>query len=338
MDGISKELAKEYSDIFKSDAEGTGYKQSVDKAYEQPDYGATGEEAVDPRDPSTFTDDDNEAADDVDNEDIVDDEGPDNETESEEPDYENDDEYEEIPDRLVSAGRRRGYSDDKIMKLAEDAPEVLEDLADLQEMVSDVGTEMPPPPTDQEKKEAPEKPEDVEKIHIETELIEAGDDVKNVIKKLQDGYNSMVDQVNNLQGKQTEHDKSLNSFTQQQTEDYVRRVDSFFDQAAKDFPELGDSKELSVENMEFRQKVHDDAFALTQNGRPFGEALEFVLNAHKGQKSEQEVKKSVAKDLNRRKKSFTARPSHRKTAAKTTSPKDDALDAIEQFQRENGWV
>lgn len=333
---ISKELAQEYTKIF-NDGEGQ-YTQETDKAYQQPEYGAEGEDAVDPRDPSTFTEEDEadnkEEPKDQDTEDTQEEVAQKEDTEDEDSD-----EFEEIPQRLIDAGKRRGYSDEKIVQLAEQNPEVLEDLAELQELLSDTGDDIPEVKASQEQSEKePEKPKDVEKIRIETDLLEAGEDVKNVIKKLEKGYNSMVDRVNELQSTQAQQNESLSSFSQQQADEYVRRVDSFFDQAAKDYPQLGETKNLSLENKEFRQKVHDDAVALAQNGRKFGEALEFVLNAHKGQESEKTVKKKIANDLERRQKKFSARPSHRKTPAKPQSAQDSALKAIEEIQKKNGWI
>ncbi|MFA5500944.1 MAG: hypothetical protein WC404_07695, partial [Candidatus Omnitrophota bacterium] len=45
------------------------------------------------------------------------------------------DEYEDVEPRLVAAGRRRGWSDEKIIKLAEDDPDVLESVADLYDTI-----------------------------------------------------------------------------------------------------------------------------------------------------------------------------------------------------------
>lgn len=340
MDTISKELSQTYSKIFQG---GTAEKPAKsgskqrDTAYEEPDYSGEGSDGVDPRDPSTFKEEDDKTEKpqpEPENEDL--------ETEPEgegEDDKTKEDDFEEIPERLVAAGRRRGYSDEKIVKLAEDSPEVLEDLADLMEMAT-IGQDFKPSAEPQTKpEEKAEEVKQVEKIHLDTDLIEAGDDVKSVIKKLESGYNSMVDRVNELQGKTKAHDESLESFTTRQQQDYVRQVDTYFDQASKDYPELGKSGQLSADQVEFRQKVHDDAVALAASGnRSMGEAFEFVLNSYKGQQGEKHTKERLRKDLETRKKQHTARPSHRKESSSNTSPESRAMEAIENFQREHGWI
>jgi len=246
-------------------------------------------------------------------------------------------EYEDIPERLVSAARRRGYTDEKIIELSERSPEVLEDLASADELIASVQKAAPSSTTKPEEKPEEKEEPKMEKIDVGVDYLDVDDPTKEVLRQMQETYNKMVDKVNSLGDNVNRHSGRLEDFQKQSNMAYIEKVDAFFDNAAKDLPGLGKASNLSPEQAEMRQNLHDIAAALSASGKySIVEGLNTAIAAERGKLAENKVRKQVVSELNRRKSKFTARPSQRKMSVPRKPEKERALDVISQKFKEHG--
>jgi hypothetical protein len=295
---------------------------AVDGAYVDEDYSDDAGDGTDPRVP---------ADEDEDTEDFVgagsdEDDDLDGSDDIEEKD-DDADEYEEIPDRLIQAGREANLSDDAIVELAESRPEALEALARAQEAAAAVRQTQTRPDTAQE--DVPQKPQTGAAFEpLKLELSE--DDEEEMGSRAVKLIKTLADQVNRLGSQVNEHNANLSSVQQQTQSERIRQIDSFFDTLSDDIPDLGKTGSLTQ-----RQKQNRIfAFKSARNAmEAYGiqndeEALAIGAKALKGQTTEAQVKERLIKDLDRNKKRFTSRGFSRKRSDKRKSVEERAMDAI----------
>jgi hypothetical protein len=92
-------------------------------------------------------------------------------------------------------------------------------------------------------------------------------------------------------------------------------IESFFDEKAKDFPQLGSSKNANPDSQEARRMAVElaTAFQKGSGGRyTIQEALDLGISAVKGQMTERTLKSNMTKSLKKEKRKFSARPKSRK--------------------------
>jgi hypothetical protein len=256
-------------------------------------------------------------------------------------------EYEEIDSRLVVAARKRGYSDERIIELAENNPEILEDIARLVESVEVRDREIPQQP--------PVEPEPVKEDKVEENIIDAnalqdlkeafGDEaVDKVIAPLINKVQEQGEQLNALRGDTEEQ-------TRQKEYDYLVKkyttANTFFDGASKDFPELGESDKLArltdgkldqtSPEFQARSRIFSIAETFEQSlGISFDEALKESMNWHKGRGGEKSLERKVIKGLNKRKKKFSPRPTNKHHQKKYANEEDKASDVMSDIYTELG--
>lgn len=298
-----------------------GGRREVDGAYVDEDYSDDAGDGKDPREEDAFEED----------EDLVGGTGSDDDDDVAEDDGDEmddtDDGYEEIPDRLVQAGRQANLADDVIVELSETHPETLEALARAQEAAAARTQQTNQRQTTQEDK-APAADRGTGFKPIELDLSDEDEDEMGprAVKLIK----TLADQVNKLGGQVNEHNNSLNSVQQQSQSERIRQIDSYFDTLADDIPDLGKTGSLTE-----RQKQNRIfAFKTARNAmESYGisndeEALAMGAKALKGQKTEAQVKQRLIQDLDKNKKRFTARGHSRQRPDKKMSVEQRAMAAI----------
>jgi hypothetical protein len=283
-----------------------------DGAYSQEDYGDDAEDGTDPRDDSTL---DEDAV-----KEYIEDDEP---FEGEEVD---DEEYEEVPARLVEAGRNANLSERDIVELAETHPEALEALARSQEQA--YVTAQPTQQQSVEVKEAQTEPTagGLEPLKLDFDEDDREEMGERSIKII----NTLVDKVNLLAGKVSEQQETTQTIKQQSDADRIRVIDETFDEMAEEIPGLGMSSTLTAEQKANRRFAFGAAReAMTTYGNmSIEQALTIGANAVRGQMTDTQVKAKLVSDLNKNKKRFTARAKGRRRTEPRKSVDDRAIDAI----------
>lgn len=347
---MAKDLQEIYNDILGSEGDSslTGVVDSdsetskekpaaaggkkKDSAYTPPDYEATGAEAKDPRDESTLKKTSEEPDKTELEEDEVEDEVEVEISETDEtPDKDVDEEF-EIPEDLVAAARRRGISDDKIVALAEEHMEVLEAFAADDEKPS---VKPEKKPAQEEQKQKP-KYEPIEKIDVGVDALDADEDTKEAFEKLQKSYNTAIDKINALQESQAAIDTNVSSMATAHKADVNRRIDNFFDIAAKENPAVGNSKK-GLSKSESKSRVTAARIAYTaQQVNPDmtdEEALGMGLAALGATASKSNKDRILIDKLTKRRKLFSPKPTGRKKSAPKITEEQRGIDIVRKHLR-----
>lgn len=274
-----------------------------------------------------------EVSDDVKLEDKVDDGG-----EKVEPEPAGVEGYDEIDSRLIAAARRFGWSDEKIVRVAEDDETILQDLANLVDtVVSQQGLTKTPVKLTREAEDISDDDSGLKGFELNSEELkrledEHGKDVTNLIgflsTKLNDTINELNTMKSNVDGvRQTDVDR--------ETKNKLDLANTAFDSAAEVFPILGETNKLNMlsdgsydrEHPSF--KARDELFTVAQSfeqmGLPFDKAIGEALNWYAGKSGVKRVEDKMVKELNLRKKKFTNRPSRKKTE-QTFASEDERIE------------
>jgi len=246
-----------------------------------------------------------------------------------------DEEQEQIDPRLVAAARRRGWSDEKIVRIAETDETILEDMANLMDDLT--GRETPAEPTEKAEKE----PEKISKVNIDDELEklseEYGDDVvTKVIRPLTEKLNANTDVLNEMKGVIDELSQGRKVETDAEN---VRIANKIFDEEAETYPAFGQTKDLPrTANGQYdtrssaykeREAVFDTAVMfMAAKGMSFNSAMREALTWYAGKSKSANVESSLIKKLNARKKKFSPRPTRRKGEHKVYASKDEEKRAV----------
>lgn len=270
-----------------------------DPAYGDLDYsGQGGGDKVDPRDPTTLPKKDDEPE--PDDDDNKEPEGSESVTE----------EYEDIPDELVAAGRQADFSDEEIIDLDETNPAVLKALAKAYKQAT--GPEVKKAAQTEPKTVADTEPEKkVEELALNLDVAGLDDELSRVAGPIQDVVTKLIQQVKDLKGDLDKTKNVVDAGEQHRQTEGIRQIDAFFDSKAKEVPELGSSGKLTETETDARVYAWRIAKAMVNdsNGElDMGEALKVGVNALRGQTNEVKLKARIASDLNKRKKQFSARP------------------------------
>ncbi len=243
-------------------------------------------------------------------------------------------ESEEIDPRLVSAARRRGWSDEKIISMAETNPDVLQDLASLmEEKISRKEVEV----------QVEEKAEGaVPKVELGEDALKEMSDtygeevVRKVIQPLAESLNTTIEALNDVRDNVSGIQQKSNVQTEVAN---IHIADELFD--AVDSKVLGKTKDLPIgsdglydsRNREFqaRAEVYKTARMFQQTGMPFKEAVQEALHHFKGKQGDDTLRAKIVEDINVRKTKFTARPTRKhtqKTYATKEAKAEDVMDEV----------
>ena len=256
-----------------------------------------------------------------DTEEISDTEKPDEDVEGEE--VKKEDETEPIPQDQINIARRRGWSDEKIVKIAEENPEILEDmvaLAGQQTIQPQVETKVEPAPI--EKQEA----KGVDKVELDAEALKKmkdsyGDEVvDSVILPLMGGLNNTIDQLNSLRGTVSGVEQTNQATQAKKNFDEANTV---FDGLTETFTVFGKTDELprtangsfdvNSSAVQARGEVFKVASAFAASGMSWTDSLKNSVRWYKGEHAEKSLERKIVKGLNSRKKKFSPRPTSKKT-------------------------
>ena len=322
-------LNKVYTEILgagpeiQDESAGKATGRAVDGAYVDEDYS---DEAGDGTDPRELTDDDDDlvgtgSEEDDDDEEVDDDD----DFESKDKD---DDGYEEIPDRLVQAGRMANLSDEAIVELSESRPEALEALARAQEaaMAASKKTHQDTHEAHEDTNQNASQKAAFEPLKLELSEEDEDEMGSRAVKLIK----TLADQVNKLGSQVNEQNAGLSNVQQHTQSERIRQIDSFFDKLSDEIPDLGKTGSLTQ-----RQKQNRVfAFKSARNAmESYGiasdeEALAIGAKALKGQTTDAQVKERIIKDLDKNKKRFTSRGFSRKRPDKKMSVEQRAMAAI----------
>ena len=244
------------------------------------------------------------------------------------------DDYEDIPERLVLAGRSAGFTDDKIIKLAEDSPEVLEAMANFRD-------QLVAKTTPQELVKSVVKPPEPEKIEpVKADLSSIEDEpTRKLVETLLAGQNQLIDKFNKTSVELGDLRSKGDTAEQRQQADFNLFVDKVFDEESKNYAHLGNSDALTPESKAVRSEVFEMAlvFNRTRN-KPIEQSLRDAVKAYNGLYGSTEAKAEevLRQKLNAQKKRLTARPGGKRTERQYKNADEKAMEAMVEKGREIG--
>jgi hypothetical protein len=230
----------------------------------------------------------------------------------------------EIDPLLVARAREAGLDDETIVDLATNHEEALEKLIDKAServVVDELDPEPEPDPEPEDNVadkdyDLPEDMDEKTKQLFETVLADR-DESRRAAAKLEERLSS-------IEADEQERMKE----TQRQL---IQQIDGFFDEKADDFPELGKTETLTVQEDERRQEIFRMAEVLS--GKTLDEKLEKATKAYRGLYNDPE--ESLRKKLYKQKEQFSPRPSGKKQSEKLKTDQDRAMAAMEEVAREH---
>jgi hypothetical protein len=256
-------------------------------------------------------------------------------------------EYEDIEPRLIRAARKRGWSDDKIIAMAQEAPEVLEEIATLVEGIE--AASLPKRESTQpEEREEPKKKllptSELDGEALKKLSDEYGEDVvSKVIAPLNERLNSTITAINEMRGTMDESREVVDAKSQMER---LQVANDVFDKAAKTFPELGTTEKLPraldgrfntrSPEIQLRTEICEVALTFEKTGIPFDKAMQEALTWYKGKKGDKSIQRKVVKDINKQKKKFLARPTQKKYKKTYASKDDEAKGTMDEIYADMG--
>jgi len=258
--------------------------------------------------------------------------------------------YEEIDPRLVAAAKRLGWSDEKIVRVAEEDETILQDLADIMDMVLASSGLKGGEKASQESATEEEETDEVKGV----ETLQLSDEE---LQKLKDEYGeapakiiaSLTEKLNNAIQELNDVKRNVHGVTKAERDrEMITRLEianRAFDDAAEVFPILGKTSELPVVGDKYdashpaikaRNEIFNVAMAFEQMGYPFDKAMDEALNWYAGKEGTKEIQEKVVKELNARKKQFTARPTRKHTVRKYNSEDERIAATMDEIYQQIG--
>jgi hypothetical protein len=224
-----------------------------------------------------------------------------------------------------------GWSKEELSRIAEVNPKILDDVRELIKRTSEK-------PSDDKEKAAAEstkvKDGDKEdasvKAVVTKEELEAvkgkmGEEAFGILTKLLDHTNSLQATIGELQAERVAENETAKE--QKLVADF-RIANKKMDELAKDFPILSNTNKLPKDadgkldsrNASVRERAaiwnHAEALLQAHVSNSFEEALEESVNWYRGKNGKNLAMREVVRDLNKNKKRFTPRPTHKHTKPK----------------------
>ena len=250
----------------------------------------------------------------------------------------------ELTDEIKEAAKAAGWDDEKLQKYAAENPDALRLLA-LQYQAE--------PPYQADGAEVNYKGEEVsdklDRLELSPKALDEmreqyGEEVvNNVISPLIEKLNKVVEVLDAQAGQSQAAQQAVNNVVLAEREKVFQQK---LDMLDEQFPVFGkwenvprDAKgQVDVKSPQFkaRAEVWMSAKSLEQAGFDWDTALENSIAMYKGKHLESAVKRQVIKDLNGRKKQFTAQPSHKKTKPVKLEGKQAAIQAVREAAKQAG--
>lgn len=224
-----------------------------------------------------------------------------------------------IDPRLVAAGRAKNWSDEKIIKQAEEDESVLVDLADALDILNARRKEPEQQPEKKESKPALSKVE-LDKEAVKTLSDNYGEDVvSKIISPLADRLNEAIDTINALRG-------GVDKFSEGQKKEAnarrMRTADEIFDKVANTYPVLGKTTDIpTLEDGSYSQRSpiyqeRNKIFKIADmfhnsNGGSFEDAMKDAMRWYGGGNVDA-LKRKVIADINEQAKGHLPRPTAKK--------------------------
>ena len=246
-------------------------------------------------------------------------------------------EKELIPQVQVDVARKLGFSDDEIVKLAEDSPERLDSMVKLYSE--------PAVPQREDKTvevvkgEERAKPTQIDHITME-DLGELEPDAAKVAVTLVEGQNKLIDILNKQNEQISTLGEQTSAFEKKNHADATAKIDTVFDNASEHIPELGKIESLTATQAKVRQKVYGMAKVIEHtDGLTESNAIEeaiylFGLSKVDLEKVEQEAEERVKEKINTNKKSMSPRPGGKKSLQKDLLGKKAAIEHLQEGLKE----
>lgn len=228
-------------------------------------------------------------------------------------------EFEEIPERLVRSGKTYGWSDEKIIKMAEEDPDLLEHLADAQDLRKEKRT---PKGEDKGQDEAEVK---YDEFKFDIDQDEVDPRFAEFVEKVTGEINRTRKQGAELQAK----------LERQSIGQHDRYVDKYFDGRAEDLPELGNLKTLTDDQKGLRREVYGVADALGKSRQlDIEDALDEAVKLYKV--DEKTAADKLVTKLNKRKAKFSPRPTRKQSRRKFASKEEEAEYTMGEVYKKAG--
>jgi len=241
------------------------------------------------------------------------------------------DDVSKINPEYVKAARVRGFSDEEIAASSEKA------LANNYQLMNFHAAQE----AAEEEEEEVEETTPVNKVEYTPEAIakineQHGDNFyETVIKPIVDVNNAQAEQLNSMKS-------DVNKGSERRQAEALARDENTFntllDGESKNYPEFGQwdkvpinpdgSPDMNSPIIEARLRMWNVAKALQEGmGLTMSAAAEEAVKWYKGQSLEKDVKRKVVKDLAKRAKKFSPRPSNKKTKKVFSNPDEKDLEA-----------
>jgi len=249
------------------------------------------------------------------------------------------DDTEPIPQEQVNIARRLGWSDDYIVEVASNNPEILEDMVAL------AGRQTQQPQVQQKEEPAPKKTQEVKevgKVELDGEALKKmkdnyGDEVVDaVIKPLADGLNKTIDELNALRGNVSGVEQTNK---QNQAIKDFEEANAVFDKLSETFevfgktetlPKLADgSFDMKSPAVKARADLFRVAHIFRSGGDSWQDSLKNAVRWYKGENAEKSLERKIVKKINSRRKKFSPRPTSKRTKQKVGSREEEGVKLVE---------
>lgn len=245
-------------------------------------------------------------------------------------------ETEPIPQKQVDIARKLGYSDEEIIKTAEDHPERLENMERFYSEPDLAQRELPKVEVQkEEKKEVPK----LDHIVLE-DLGELDPESAKVVSTLLKAHNSLIDTTNKQADTLQRLGEQAAGVEKRNQEEVIGKIDAFFDEASEHLPELGKVGTLTPDQVKVRTEIYGIA-SIFKNSRRVSEtqALEdatclYGLGKVDLETIEKEAEEKVKEKLNKQKKKMSPRPGGKKKVEKPEYGKEAAIDVLDTGMKE----
>lgn len=246
-------------------------------------------------------------------------------------------EKEPIPQNQVDIARKLGFSDEKIIKLAEESPDLLDNMVKLYSEPAVPQREVKPEVVVKEEEKA--KPVKIDHVAMEG-LDELEPDAAKIASTLLKGQNDLIDVINKQEEKLHSLGEHASGIDKKNQDDTNAKIDNVFDGASEHVPELGKTESMTPAQAKVRQKVYGMAKVIENtDGLSESKALEeaiylFGLSKVDLEKVEQEAEERVKEKINKNKKQMSPRPGGKQPPKKTELGKEAAIDTLTEGLKE----
>ena len=241
-------------------------------------------------------------------------------------------EFEEvpIPQEQVDIARQLGFSDEEIVKLAEQSPDRLERMVTM--------SKTPKRGAEEEKVVKVEETKPTKVDHVKTE--DFGDLDPDLVKVFSAKMNGLIDVINTQNDKLSNLGEHSSEVDRRHQLDETRKIDTVFDTASEHVPEFGKADSLTQSQVQARKET----FGIVQilkatrgidETAALNEAI-YLYGLSKVNLDELEVKaeEKVKEKINKNKKTMSPRPGGKKEVGEAKVGRKAAMEHLEEGLKE----